>query len=189
MNEQELREENNNLREKIKRVERKNRKLEKLSQIDFLTNLYNRRAFSQFFGKACEQVRIDVDRRIQKSRFCLALFDIDNFKVFNNEFGHPFGDKILKSVALFIRESVRDIDMVARLGGDEFAILLKNTDLNQSQKIIESIFEKIENKFSVRFSVGIIQSNQKYSPKEVFKKADDALLKAKKQGKNQIVIS
>jgi len=82
----------------------------------------------------------------------LFLIDIDNFKKFNDKFGHLFGDKILKKTAKFLKNSVRGFDIVSRWGGEEFTIILKGTNLEQAKKV------------------------------------DKALLKAKKQGKNQIVI-
>jgi len=190
INEKDLMKEIQMLKVEIKLQKKKNKKLKRLSRIDFETRLYNRRAFFQFLKNACKEMGVDINRRILKPRYCLVLFDIDNFKAINDNFGHPFGDKALKEVARFFKSSIRDIDILARLGGDEFGILFKDVDLNQARTILETILEKSKNRLIVKFSVGIIDisENKKYFPKKVFKKADDALLKAKKQGKDQIVI-
>ena len=184
MNTQILKKENQKLKKEIE-------KLNKLVTIDFLTNLYNRRAFSQFFKTVYEELKWTTKhktRRSQKSQFSLIIIDIDDFKKFNGKFGHLYGDKILKKVAKFLTDSVRDFDIVARWGGEEFAIILKGVNLSQARKRAKIILERSREYLPVTFSIGVTQCSSEYSLRQIFEKADKALMRAKKQGKNQIVI-
>jgi len=117
------------------------------------------------------------------------LIDIDDFKKFNDKFGHLFGDKILKRTAKFLQKSVRDFDIVARWGGEEFAIILQEVNLEQARKRAKIILENCRKNLPITFSISVIQSNPKYSARQLFNKVDKTLLKAKKSGKNQIVVS
>lgn len=182
---QSLKKENQELKKEIE-------KLKELITIDFLTRVYNRRAFTQFLREINREVKWAVKhqtRRQQKSQFSLLLIDIDDFKKFNDEFGHLFGDKILKKTAKFLENSVRDFDITARWGGEEFAIILRETTLKQAKMRAEIILENARKKLPITFSIGIIQSNPQYSAKQIFEKLDKAVYKAKEQGKNQIVVS
>jgi diguanylate cyclase len=181
---QTLKKENQKLKKEIE-------KLKSLATIDFLTQLYNRRAFSKFLQRACQEVKWSTKhktRRQQKPRFSLLLIDVDDFKKFNDEFGHLYGDKILKKTAKFLKDSVRDFDIVARWGGEEFPIILRGMSFEQAKKRAKNILKKAQKELPITFSIGVIQSNPKYSAKQIFEKVDKALLKAKKQGKNQIVM-
>ena len=179
------------LKRENKKLKKEIEKLNKLTTLDFLTKLYNRRAFSQFFKTVDEELKWVAKhktRRSQKSQFSLIIIDIDDFKRFNDKFGHLYGDKILKKVAKFLKDSVRDSDIVARWGGEEFAIILKGTNLSQAQKRAEIILERAKEHLPVTFSIGITQCNPEYSLRQIFEKTDKALLKAKERGKNQIVV-
>lgn len=186
------------MQKEIKILEKENiwlkKEIEKLKEsvtIDFLTKVYNRRAFSEFLEHSCREVKWTAEHHNHRHReefFSLLLVDIDDFKKFNDKFGHLYGDKILKNVAQFLKKSVRDFDIVARWGGEEFAIILQETSLNQAKKRAETILRNARKKLPVTFSIGIIQSNQKYTASQIFGKVDKATYKAKEQGKNQIVV-
>lgn len=180
-----LKEENQELKEKIE-------KLKGLVTIDFLTKLYNRRVFSQFLQRACREVRWTKDhktRRRQRPQFSLLIIDIDDFKKFNDKFGHLYGDKILKKVAKLLEDSIREFDIIGRWGGEEFTIILRGTNLEQAKNKTKFILEQAREKLPVTLSIGVIQSNPKYTAKQIFEKADKALRKAKKQGKDQVVVT
>jgi len=184
MNIQLLKKENKELKKEIK-------KLNRLITVDFLTKLYNRRAFSQFFKTVYKELKLATKyktRRSQKSQFSLIIIDIDDFKKFNDKFGHLYGDKILKKVAKFLKGSVRNFDIVARWGGEEFTIILKGTNLSQAQKRAKIILERAREYLPITFSIGVTQCNPECSLRQTFEKVDKALLKAKKHGKNQIVV-
>lgn len=179
-----LKKENQKLKEKIK-------DLKDLVLLDFLTKVYNRRAFSDSLKRAYKEVKWTKNhktRRRQISQFSLLLIDIDDFKKFNDKFGHLYGDKILKRVAKFLESSIREFDIVARWGGEEFAIILRGANLDQAENKAQFILDQARKKLPITFSIGVIQSNPKYSAKQTFEKIDKALRKAKKQGKNQIVL-
>jgi len=179
-----LKKENQKLKKEIE-------KLKDLVTVDFLTKLYNRRAFSGFLQRVCREIKWSVKyktRRQQRTQFSLLLIDIDDFKKLNDEFGHLYGDKILKKTAKLLKESVREFDIVSRWGGEEFPIILQGTNLNQAKKRAKTILKKAQKELPVTFSIGVIQSNPKYSPEQIFEKVDKALFKAKEKGKNQIII-
>lgn len=97
-------------------------RLRTLAYHDDLTGLYNRRYFHRFLRRVTERARLD---RIQVT---LLLFDIDDFKLYNDRFGHPAGDEILRESARLMRSVVREHDVVARIGGDEFAVVFWEAD-------------------------------------------------------------
>ena len=178
-----LKKENKQLKEEIE-------KLKDLVTIDYLTKVYNRHAFSHFLKSACKEVKWTAEhmsRRQRQEHFSLLLIDIDDFKKFNDKFGHLYGDKILRRVANFLSSSVREFDIVARWGGEEFAIILQETNLEQAKKKAEMILKNAKKKLPLTFSIGIVESNPKYSPTQIFKKVDKAIYQAKEEGKNRVV--
>lgn len=178
-----LKKENKQLKEEIK-------KLKDLATIDFLTKVYNRRAFSHFLKNACNEVKWaaePMNRRQRRKYFSLLLIDLDDFKKFNDKFGHLYGDKILRKVAKFLSNSVRESDIVARWGGEEFAIILQDIKLGHARKKTEAILKNARKKLPLTLSIGVTNSDPKYTPTQIFKKVDKAIYEAKKQGKNQAV--
>lgn len=193
--------ENNYLERELKvmfdKVEEKNCMLKEIAERDYLTNMYNHRSFYNLFEEIFKSISME------KSCFCLALLDIDNFKRINDTYGHLSGDAVLKEVSLIILNNIRDSDIAARYGGEEFAIILPNTDINQGREVCERIRSSIENhnftinnkKIEVTVSGGI-SCMIPYSIKhciEIQRKfvedVDNLLYKAKNSGKNIIVSS
>lgn len=188
-----------NFKKKIKFLEKKIRFLEKLVCIDELTKIYNRRGFLDFVYKILKELEIDTKLEKRKKiikNHSLIIFDIDNFKTINDHFGHLVGDKILKIVSFEIKKNVRSSDILGRWGGEEIVLFLIDTDKNQALKIANKIRKKIENKkikihnqyINITISGGVSDFLKYKDFKKVFKKADTALYKAKKSGKNKIVI-
>jgi len=185
------------MKKELEILEKENQKLKKkidnlkdLVLLDFLTKIYNRHAFSDFLKKSYKEInwsKNQKSRRKQLSQFSLLLIDIDDFKKFNDEFGHLHGDKILKKVAKFLEECVREFDIVARWGGEEFAIILRGTTLEQAKNKAEFILDQARKKLPVTFSIGASQSNSKHTADQMFKKVDKALYKAKEKGKDQVI--
>lgn len=167
-------------------------KLEHMSNIDSLTDLYNRRYFNEAYQRewmsAC---------RSQVSLAALML-DIDNFKKYNDTYGHLRGDKCLQAVAKAVREAVkRPRDMVARFGGEEFVILLTETDANGAFCLAEHVQANVRELgiehsasssqiVSVSIGVATMIPTLKNHPEELLNMADEALYRSKSNGRNSI---
>ncbi len=154
-----------------------------LSEIDMLTDVLNRRAFQ-------EQVQCNL-----KSNQAIAflMFDIDDFKQINDNFGHDVGDHVIKTLAITLEKSFRSCDNIGRMGGDEFAVLLNNEQMNEEQmmkKIIafkQMLSQQLPDRQTLlRFSVstGIAYVNGETDFNKLYKCADMALYQAKKEGKD-----
>lgn len=165
--------------------------LKMLSMTDPLTGLFNRRYFRERLFEEVERVKRHDEC------FSTFLIDIDNFKSFNDRYGHIVGDEILKGVARSIRDAVRSMDVVARYGGEEFAVILPHTDKKDSTIIAERIRKAVEEyrprtesfKEWPTISIGVAEFPQDASNiDELIHKADSAMYLAKKMGKNRVVI-
>ena len=183
------------LKEEIKR-------LKESAYKDELTKLYNRRGFKEeaekFLKEAVAFQKYPGRReRFLVKNFALAVFDIDNFKRLNDVYGHQAGDEALKILGKLILARIRDIDVAARWGGEEFILGLIGANENDAYNIADDIREKIaETKFkygkkNLKFTVsgGVADFNQTKNFEDLFKLADKAMYKAKKQGKNKIIKS
>lgn len=155
------------------------------STLDGMTSLYNHRTFTMLLERELECSR-------RKSRpLTLLMADIDNFKSINDSFGHLNGDAILIQLAAVLRENLRGMDIASRYGGEEFAIIFPETDAHEAGEIGERIRQCIEARFKrelpVTISIGIAEfPGCGDCAKEVIQAADDALYRAKTQGKNQL---
>lgn len=184
---------NDELEAKLNRVIREQqliRKLEHLSMCDVLTDLYNRRCFD-----AKMQEEIPRAHR-QGYPVFLVVADVDKFKEYNDEFGHPAGDVVLKTVAEIIVHSTREnVDWCFRYGGDEFTIIIPYTTLEQALQIAERILQRYrENEFSnTSLSIGMAQfvrhSGSSWSKDidDLLLRADKALYKGKSEGGGRVV--
>lgn len=161
--------------------------LYKLSYTDKLTGLVNRCYLLSLFD--------DYLKKYNSSNFMLGILflDLDGFKPVNDNFGHDVGDEVLKEVSRRLTKSVRNIDTVARIGGDEFVILIPYIvdDIILkiiASRVIEVINEKIyikNHEFTIGVSIGIsIYSKDGFEMDELIKKADIAMYRVKKAGKN-----
>ena len=128
------------------------------------------------------------------------MLDIDHFKQVNDNYGHQIGDRALQSCVHTIQALLKPHDLLGRLGGEEFAIFMSNTDTVTAYHCAEKIREKIsqtpialehQDYFYIQISVGlyICKPENQQSIEYLFKQADDALYQAKRQGRNQVVIS
>lgn len=160
---------------------------EQLSVTDPLTSLLNRRYLEE---RIAEEIT-----RSKRHRFSLSLMmlDVDDFKAYNDSFGHPAGDTALRTVADVLKEILRGADVAARYGGEEFAILLPQTSSEEAAQIGERIRRKIEKtefpQRSITVSVGIAScSNEVDSPRDLISAADVALYAAKNHGRNNVQI-
>ncbi len=151
---------------------------------DHLTEVYNRRYFDE---KLDEELK---HRERYGGEFTLCLCDVDNFKKYNDSYGHLEGDNCLRDIARIIKNTMRKTDFVFRYGGDEFAILMINTPLKEAIKAVERLKNVIKEKFkdkNITISIGISSYPQDGKTRsEILDKADRRLLKAK-EVKDQIV--
>lgn len=151
---------------------------------DSLTGLRNHRAFQESLLSLVQM----AERYGQP--LSLIMLDIDHFKQFNDRFGHPAGDELLRQVAAVLRRSARAYDMVARYGGEEFAILLPNTDLNEAMQVAERLRQQIASiqnlHAPITASFGVATYRHGSAPATLLYEADSALYEAKRRGRNRI---
>jgi diguanylate cyclase (GGDEF)-like protein len=156
-------------------------RLELTARTDALTGLPNRRAWDE----ALEREMLHAARA--EAPLCMALLDLDFFKQFNDQNGHPAGDSHLKEVAALWRARLRSADLIARYGGEEFALLLTATDAFQAQQVVETLRDCVPLDETV--SAGIAQWDGSESGAELFARADAALYEAKRSGRDRTLLA
>ena len=169
----------------LREVEATKDRLAELSITDGLTGLYNSR---HFYDRLAEE----VTRSHRYGRtFSVLLFDIDNFKRHNDEFGHLSGDKVLKRLGKTVRLILRDHDSGYRYGGEEFTVILPETDVDQASIVAERLRmrfseERFENGVSKTISIGVSEYTSGEESSSLVKRADEAMYAAKRAGKNRV---
>ncbi|GGI69388.1 diguanylate cyclase [Shewanella hanedai] len=168
-----------------------NERLEHLSQTDGLTQLNNRRYWQQ-----CMQKEFDRHARYGDET-SLVMFDIDDFKKVNDNYGHTIGDKVIQHISHLLTQSLRETDCAGRYGGEEFSVVLAKTSANDALLFAERLRKKIEEtalvyenqSINVTVSIGIcdIQAELENSG-QWLNFADEALYSAKESGRNKCVI-
>ncbi|CAM3510106.1 YfiR/HmsC family protein [Arcobacter aquimarinus] len=164
---------------------RQNRLLKSLSQIDTLSGLYNRR----FMNQRIEE-EISKYKRYE-TPFSILLVDVDFFKKINDNYGHDKGDLVIKKISTLMQQNTRDTDINARWGGEEFLILVPNSNLEGALTLannLKQIIEKtnFETKEKITVSIGVSTFNENLNQEELLKLADNALYKAKNNGRNKV---
>ena len=165
-----------------------NEQLDRLAHIDSLTNLYNRRAFTARLNEEA--------RRANRSQMPLSLLmiDIDDFKSYNDTYGHPEGDILLQQIAAVIQCNTRSSDIAARIGGEEFAIILPETDKDNATLVADKMRRTIAahpwDLHPITVSIGVttrsIEDNMPTETSSLLSEADTALYYSKRHGKNQV---
>ena len=164
---------------------RQNILLKNISQIDTLSGLYNRR----FMIQKIEEEILKYKR--YKTSFSVLLIDIDFFKKINDSYGHDKGDFVIKKISTLMQQNTRNTDITARWGGEEFLILTPNCNLNSALILANSLKELIEKddfkiKEHVTISIGVSTFNENLKQEDLLKLADNALYKAKENGRNRV---
>jgi len=167
-----------------------NKKMYAVSIKDPLSNLFNRRYIFEYLSDYLKGTLIE------KTELSVILLDIDDFKAVNDEFGHPFGDVVIKQIADICHEVFRNEDIIGRIGGEEFLCILPRTHEKQCKVIAERLLKKISKQtylkkpgLQVTVSIGIATFSEVSSSSEtLYLHADAALYQAKRNGKNNVVI-
>ena len=166
-------------------LEEANSKLKALASTDGLTGANNRKAFDERLAEAFER----ADRFGEP--LSLILLDVDRFKLFNDTFGHPAGDDVLRSVAQALLKAARVTDSVARYGGEEFAIILPETELAGAMIVAERCLRDIAalpwSQRAVTASIGVAtKTNSVEGAADLLRAADLALYRSKQSGRNRV---
>ena len=182
--------------ERTKNLEQVNQELSRLANVDSLTQIYNRYHFDLALQQLWQQA---IQER---AKIVLILCDVDNFKLYNDTYGHLMGDRCLQKIAKAIDFSInRDKDIAARYGGEEFAIILPRTnsagaiqvamrirDFVSNLNIIHST-SKVKNYVTISSGIACCAPSPRSSPTSLIERADNALYQAKQQGKNCWVVA
>lgn len=161
------------------------------SHTDPLTKLANREYFDEVLSAAV------LDGRHATQNLSLLMCDVDHFKKFNDEFGYPLGDHVLRLLAATIRQSVREGDVAARFGGEEFAVVLPNVSLMQARTVAENIRATITERALIRrptnerlgritVSIGVVELRPHDTSESLLERADACLCRAKLGGRNRV---
>jgi two-component system cell cycle response regulator len=162
-----------------------------LAITDALTGLHNRRYMERHIGTLVEQAAS------RDQPLALLMLDVDHFKVINDSYGHDAGDEVLREFALRIRKSIRGLDLACRYGGEEFLVIMPETDMSAAALVAERLRRGIASEafaiqggaraIDVTISVGIAALRGGDDPGSVLKRADEALYRAKRDGRNRVV--
>lgn len=152
----------------------------KMAQHDPLTGVMNRYTLIPTLERECK----NINR--QGYPLSLIFLDIDNFKKINDTYGHDHGDMVLKKVATIIENTTRSTDFIFRYGGEEFVIVLPNTDINNATLLCCRLLQNVRTEVTVSIGVTFLKYNDTIPT--LINRADDAMYKAKRNGKDQIQI-
>ena len=184
---------NKELQSKIHLLEKAQKKLKKLAITDGLTGVFNYRFFR-------DQLTKEVTRAERhKKQLAIIMLDIDYFKSYNDTHGHPAGDYVLKTMAGILVKNMRNIDLTSRYGGEEFALILVETDKASAGIVANKLIRLVEGykfnyestqpngKITISMGVATFPDNGK-TPDELISQADKRLYRAKKEGRNRVVL-
>ncbi|MDB5528692.1 MAG: PleD family two-component system response regulator [Devosia sp.] len=162
-----------------------------LAVTDDMTGLYNRRYFDRHLGVMLGKAQA------QERDMAVMLLDIDHFKNVNDTHGHDIGDAVLKEFSLRLKRNIRGVDLACRFGGEEFVVLMPDTDFRQAEAVAERVREAVADRgfevgtarpLTVTVSVGVtLQESLADTPETLIKRADVALYRAKREGRNRVV--
>ena len=167
-----------------KYLKEKSETYEKIASYDGLTGLYNRMKFIELFVIEYELM---VQRHYPMS---VIMMDLDHFKQINDTFGHNTGDRVLKETADTLRHALRNVDIICRWGGEEFVMLLPAADADEAVRIADGIRRRIEtmkcDPSAITGSFGVTEVKRGDTLERVIERADKALYRSKKEGRNRV---
>ncbi|MGV8856033.1 MAG: PleD family two-component system response regulator [Devosia sp.] len=162
-----------------------------LAVTDDMTGLYNRRYFDRHLG-----VMLGKAQELKRD-MALMILDIDHFKAVNDSHGHDIGDAVLREFAVRLKRNIRGVDLACRFGGEEFVVLMPDTDFRQAEAVAERVRQSIADRvfevgvqrpLSVTVSAGVtLNESMVDTPESLIKRADVALYRAKREGRNRVV--
>lgn len=167
-----------------------NKNIRKMAITDNLSNLYNSRYFNESL------LNLFHNSKRTGTKISLVLVDVDDFKKFNDQYGHLVGDKVIEKMGEAIRGSVRKMDIPARYGGDEFAVILPSTGVSSSKTVAYRIHESIKvlsveagkRNVSIGTSIGVATiTDNTFSSEDLMRMADISLYRSKSKGKGEII--
>lgn len=169
-----------------KQLQQHNKLVSHLAETDHLTGLYNREKFDQELDQRCQTHNA-------QDATSLLLVDVDHFKKINDSYGHLRGDEVLKALANKLTSLVRTSDIVARWGGEEFAILLPNTDEGLALTLAERLRSEVSASdtagLQISISIGLVTSSEVTQSAQLLQQADNALYRAKANGRNCVNVA
>jgi diguanylate cyclase len=163
----------------LRQVEAQASRLRELAGVDELTGLPNRRGWTAELSSTLERARRDG------GALTVAMIDLDHFKQFNDEFGHPAGDRLLKSAAGVWRDQLRTVDQLARYGGEEFIVLFHGADIATADEALARL--RAVTPAGQTFSGGVAQWDGVETSDELVARADYALYEAKHAGRDCVM--
>ena len=171
------------LRVKNEKLTNSNENLRKKAYTDALTGILNRRGLFEY-----------IKTKVLEYKYAIVIIDIDKFKFVNDTHGHDVGDEVLKHLSNLLSKNIRKNDICARWGGEEFVLIIKRLKIEEVQNIAEKLRKDIEKekfpvvgKVTASFGVSNFKNN-KQTFEDVFKNADNALYKAKENGRNRVFV-
>jgi two-component system cell cycle response regulator len=173
------------------KLTRMNEQLSEMAVRDYLTGIYNRRY-------TVEYLDTEIERCIRYGNtFALVFLDIDNFKDYNDKYGHSVGDEALKHLCALLLNNIRKSDVLGRYGGEEFLIVLHNSTKEYAKKVAKRIKDKLSKdefiingiNLKIQASFGISSYNKGDNADKIIDRADTALYNAKNKGKNRVEIN
>lgn len=182
------------VKERTEELQKKMKIIEELSNIDPLTEIYNRRYFINRFEK-----NLQLSKR-HGEHFCFVLIDLDNFKEINEKYGHLIGDKVLMEFSILLKKNFRETDIPARYGGDEFVLLLPKAEPEGVKNRLDAFLEEVQYQaieiegktIFLSFSAGVVGVYPKPTSNITFDDissfTDNFLFKAKRSGKGLVIM-
>lgn len=157
------------------------------SLIDDLTQTLNRRAFNEHIYK-----KIDLFKRYRDT-FCIAMYDLDDFKKINDDYGHDLGDSVLIDTTNTVKHTIRKTDLLFRVGGEEFIILFPKENIHTAYDVCEKIRRSFHDidifpDRKITISIGLTEIHEDDTVESIYKRVDTLLYKSKKEGKDRTSI-
>jgi len=179
---------NRKLNREVKKRKIIENKLQKVANIDSLTNVYNRRKIESLYNR--ELLRV---KRYQRE-LSIIFFDIDDFKMINDKKGHALGDEVLVKLCTVVKNNIRTTDFFGRWGGEEFVIILPETNKIKATNVAHILKDKISStdfniEKEVTCSFGVSQLEETDSGDSLLTRADDAMYYVKRNGKNNVKVA